>query len=262
MLAARSGMRSATGRSYSSERPKSRRSGAGEPVAILRANRSIQPVARARLFDGLAARVEAHRLGDEIARREPRQHQRRGRHGEHQEEREREPPRDVGDHRGTVRHRVRATTAAAGATRRASRWSRASTRRRTCAARRNRSPAGARRRSSGPRRTAACARHRRATASACAHQLVDPALPLRRRRLLPDVPEVRAARAEPEIGAAGRIGVGQVCVEVHGVELPRHDLLDHRAAFERDDVDGDADLLQLVADDGRRRARASDAPSA
>ena len=71
--------------------------GGGQPVAVLRADRLVEAVAGALLLDRLRLAPRAERLGDEVARRQPRQHQRRRRHGDHQEQREREPPREVAD---------------------------------------------------------------------------------------------------------------------------------------------------------------------
>ena len=75
---------------------------AGEPVAILRAERTIQPVARPGRFEHLAPFGAAERLGHVVAGREPRQHERGRRHREDQHDREGKPSRDVPDHRAVT----------------------------------------------------------------------------------------------------------------------------------------------------------------
>ena len=63
---------------------------------------------------------------------------------------------------------------------------------------------------------------------------------------------MRAAGAEPEVGVGARIEVGLVGVEVDRRRIARvRNCVDDGARVERHDVDGEADLLQLVADDRR-----------
>ena len=136
-----------------------------QPVAVLRGDRLVEAVARALPARASRRRADAERVGDEVAGRQPREHQRRRRHGEHQKQREGEAPREIARQR-TDGHRVgppeqlRAILGrrqVGDARRRA---------RRRSAARRNTRSAGARRRSSALRRTASCARPRPATRSA------------------------------------------------------------------------------------------------
>ena len=105
-------------------------------------------------------------------------------------------------------------------------------------------------------RTAAGARRSSGDAICCRHQLVDLALPRGRRRLLRDVPDVRAAGAEPEIGVERRIGVGGCDAEIDRVVLARQEALDQRVAVERHDVDGARQSSSARRGSPPRRARA------
>src|SRR6266508_4083612 len=58
---------------------------------------------------------------------------------------------------------------------------------------------------------------------------------------------MRRARAEPEIGGCAWIGIGSRHMKVHRFVLSCADPLRDRVAFERGDVHGDANSLQLLA---------------
>jgi hypothetical protein len=71
--------------------------GAGDPVAVLRADRLVEAVSRALLRDRLLAGAGPQRFGDEVAGRQAREHQRGRRDPDHQHERERQAPREIPD---------------------------------------------------------------------------------------------------------------------------------------------------------------------
>ena len=62
---------------------------------------------------------------------------------------------------------------------------------------------------------------------------------------------MRAARAEPEVQVHRRIDGRRAGAQIHRLVAARGDPLDHGAEIERDDVDEEADFLQLVANDRR-----------
>src|SRR5258706_216081 len=68
---------------------------------------------------------------------------------------------------------------------------------------------------------------------------------------LADVPEMRGARAEPEVGADRRIDVALRRAEEDRVVLRVADAIEERRGVEGDDIHRDANLLQIVANDRR-----------
>src|SRR6266850_2267716 len=60
---------------------------------------TIAAVAGAQLRQLLTSGARAQRLGGEIAGRQPREQQRRRRHGEHEQEREQKSPKEITEHR-------------------------------------------------------------------------------------------------------------------------------------------------------------------
>ena len=74
------------------------------------------------------------------------------------------------------------------------------------------------------------------------------AFPLGRGRRLTRMPQVHAARRQPEIQVPGRVRVGEIDVVIDRVVVAAPPAAHHRGGVERDDVHADADAGERLAE--------------